>query len=223
MDILAARKRAAEQARKKAERSNAAPSAPAEQPPQAAQLPEEPTVSPPPLDVSEGATPAAEIPMRGEVAETASAVTEEHEAPAAPEIETLAVRLANEEYLVPIDQVREVLRLRETTPVPHAPEHAPGVISLRGDMLPVIDLAKRLGIQAGARDEKSRIVVVGIDDEDAGLIVDRVSGVVRFPADALGPAPETVDKGGGAEYLKGIIRKEGKLYILLDIVKVAGR
>jgi hypothetical protein len=88
-----------------------------------------------------------------------------------------------------------VLKIRQATPVPHAKDHVTGMISLRGTVLPVIDLTKRLGLAAGTRDDKSRIVVVGLDDEEAGLIVDRVTGVVRFLPNAIEPVPETVEQG----------------------------
>ena len=229
MDILAARKRAAELAKKQIEPKEAlaAPVSVPEQP--------EPAPQPPRVqaneDVPQPAPVEASLPQQVPEPETqtyadadaGAEIEEEAAEPAVPDVESLAVRIATEEYLMPIEQVREVLKIREATPVPHAPEHSPGVISLRGDILPVIDLGKRLGLPQGTRDDKSRIVVVGLDDEDAGLIVDRVTGVVRFPADAVGPAPENVEQGGGAEYLKGIVRKEGKLYILLDIEKAAGK
>lgn len=146
---------------------------------------------------------------------------EEAAEPVAQELETLAFRLGSEEYVVMVEQVKEVLKLRDLTPVPHAPAYVPGVISLRGAVLPVIDLARRLSLAPGVRDEKSRIMVVSVADEDAGLIVDRVLGVVRFLPDAIQPAPETAERG--FEFLKGIVRKEGKLYILLDLEKAAGK
>jgi purine-binding chemotaxis protein CheW len=84
----------------------------------------------------------------------------------------------------------------------------------------VIDLCTRLGIPSGARDEKSRILVVTVGDEDAGILVDRVRGVVRIHPEAIRPVPETIERG--AECLRGIARKEDKLYILLDIEKTLG-
>ncbi len=245
MDILAARKRAAELAKKQPEPKEAAsPQAPASELPApknvpaaaASTLPEpaaaaeprtgEPQPPTPPETQSSQPTPGQEIQTAqeegGEGRLAGEDAGEAAEEAAVPDLEGLAVRVSSEEYLMPIEQVREVLKIRETTPVPHAPEHAPGVISLRGDILPVVDLGKRLGLPQGTRDEKSRIVVVGLDDEEAGLIVDRVTGVVRYPADAVGPAPENLGHGGGSEYLKGIVRKQGKLYILLDIAKAAG-
>lgn len=231
MDILAARKRAAERAKVKGQVNEPAPPLPEEtapvceaagaSEPAPAREPEQPLSEP--SAAGQGTTVSS--PASAAVGEPSGSVIADQEPDetaeaAAAEAETLAFRLGSEDYLVPVEKVKEVLKLREATPVPHAPEYVPGVVSLRGTVLPVIDLSRRLGIPGGSRDDKSRIIVVGLDDEDAGLIVDRVKGVVRFPPDAVQPAPETLEQG--AEFLKGIVRKEGKLYILLDLEKAVG-
>jgi purine-binding chemotaxis protein CheW len=138
----------------------------------------------------------------------------------AQEIEMLSFRLGGEEYVLPVDDVREVLKSRELTVVPNSPSHVLGVTSIRGTVLPVIDLGKRLGLPPAVRDEKARIIIINPDDEDAGILVDRVTGVVRISPDAVRPAPETVEQG--AEFLKGIARKDDRLYILLDLHKAVG-
>ena len=138
----------------------------------------------------------------------------------AQEIEMLSFLLGGEEYVLPVDEVREVLKSRELTMVPNSPPHVLGVTSIRGTVLPVIDLGRRLGLPPATRDEKARIIIISPDDEDAGIIVDRVTGVVRLSPDAIRPAPETVEQG--AEFLKGIARKGDRLYILLDLNKAAG-
>jgi purine-binding chemotaxis protein CheW len=136
------------------------------------------------------------------------------------EIEMLSFLLSGEEYVLPVDDVREVLKSRALTIVPNSPPHILGVTSIRGTVLPVIDLSRRLGLPPAARDEKARIIIISPDDEDAGIVVDRVTGVVRISPDAIRPAPETVEQG--AEFLKGIARKGDRLYILLDLNKAAG-
>lgn len=224
MDILAARKKAAERAKKKEE----TPAPPASAVTEQREVPQAPPATAGaaqvPAETEAPAQPASEAAPEEELeCGPAPELEEEAAEPAVQELETLSFRLGSEEYLVMVEQVKEVLKLRDLTPVPHAPDYVPGVISLRGTVLPVIDLAKRLGLAAAARDEKSRIIVVNLDDEDAGLIVDRVMGVVRFLPDAIQPAPETVEQGAGAEFLKGIVRKDGKLYILLDLAKAAGK
>jgi chemotaxis signal transduction protein len=135
----------------------------------------------------------------------------------------LSFLLGSEEYVVAVDRVREVLTPREITPVPNTPNYLLGVCSLRGAVMPIIDLNLRLGLTASVRDEKSRIIVVSLGkDDQVGLFVDRVRGVVRFTPSSVQPAPETVEQGAGAEFLRGIARKNDRLYILLDVEKAAG-
>lgn len=224
LDILAARKKAAERGKKKAGKAETAVPAVASQP----EGPALPSKSADAGYVSAKAESPVQqaweaVPADDLESGPAPELEEEAIEPEAQELESLAFRLGSEDYLVAVEQVKEVLKIRDVTPVPHALDFVPGVISLRGNVLPVIDLAKRLDLTPGVQDEKSRIIVVGLDDEDAGLIVDRVTGVVRFLPDEVQPAPETVAQGHGAEYLKGIVRKEGKLYILLDLEKATGQ
>jgi purine-binding chemotaxis protein CheW len=212
MDILAARKKAAEKAKSRETAEPAEPAVP----------------SPAPAEEAARAAAAAAPPAAGTAASAAHEEAEKSgqtEADAssetpAQEIEMLSFSLSGEEYAVMVDDVREVLKLRDLTAVPNAPAHVLGVISLRGRMLPVMDLCKRLGLTPGVRDGKSRIVVVSPDEEDAGLVVDRVTGVLRILPDAIKPSPEHVEQG--AEFLRGIVRKNDKLYILLDLPKAVG-
>lgn len=156
-------------------------------------------------DAPDSGPPAAEAPSS--------------EDPAA-EIEMLAFLLSNEEYVVAVGQVNEVLKMWSLTPVPNAPEHILGVSSLRGTMLTIIDLGKRLGLGPAAMNEKSRVVVVTVNDEKVGFIVDRVTGVVKLSPDLVRAVPETVEHG--VEFLRGIARKDDRLFILLDLDKAAG-
>ena len=135
----------------------------------------------------------------------------------AQEIELLSFRLGGEEYAVLVEDVREVLKSYHLTIVPNAPDYILGVTSLRGTMLPIIDLCKRLGLASRTSDEKSRIVVVSSADESVGLLVDRVTGVFRILPDEIKPAPENIEQG--AEFLSGIVRTADRLYILLDFGK----
>jgi purine-binding chemotaxis protein CheW len=216
MDILAARKKAAEKAR---ERQSALERQPAMQEPKQAELQEAAQTTAAPADVQLD-KPAEEPHEEASQIEHAP-----HGQAGAPEraadIEILAFRLGSEEYAVMVSDVREVLRTRELTRVPNAPAHILGVASLRGTMLPVIDLCTRLGLQPGVRDEKSRVVVVSPDDEDVGLLVDRILGVIRVPEHAVKPAPDNPEHG--ADCLRGIVRKGDDLYIILDLAKAVGR
>ncbi len=179
-----------------------------------------------PVSVERDASPEhrAEPPVLEPSPDEPTPPDEEADAgPAAPEeVEVLAFRLGKEAYGVPVERVREVLRMRDITPVPHTPEFVLGVTSLRGKVLPVVDIGKRLGVSPGTRDDRSRIVVVSMENEETGMLVDRMTGVVRIPAEAFRPAPETIESGEGAEFLSGIARKDEVLYILLDIDKAVG-
>jgi purine-binding chemotaxis protein CheW len=214
MDILAARKKAAEKARS---RQNPEPALPPE-PPQGAV-----TEAPPaeePASAAAGSVPAPQPAADSAAGGTEPDSPDEDVEPAIEEMELLSFRLGGEEYAVKVDDVREVLKIRELTLVPNAPGYILGVMSLRGAMLPVMDLCRRLGITQAERDEKTRILVVSPDEEDVGLMVDRVSGVLRVLPDAIKPVPENIEHG--AEFLRGIVRKEDRLYILLDLMKAVG-
>jgi purine-binding chemotaxis protein CheW len=111
------------------------------------------------------------------------------------EVENVAVRqlltfvLDGTPYAVPVERVREIVRVRPITPVPRVPGDVCGVISLRGEILEVIDLRLRLRLRAGPTGRASRIIVVhGADGGVAGLLVDGVTEVLPVPEDALRPA-----------------------------------
>jgi purine-binding chemotaxis protein CheW len=213
MDILAARKKAAEKAKSPETPGPAGPAVPS--PPAATEeVPGAVPAGPPPAVEAAASVAQKDAEKSGHPEDAAAA------AAPAQELEMLSFRLGGEEYAVLVDEVREVLKLRDLTAVPNAPAHVLGVISLRGRMLPVIDLCKRLGLTPGVRDDKSRIIVVSPDDEDAGLVVDRVTGVIKIMPDAIKPSPEHVEQG--AEFLRGIARKNDRLYILLDLQKAVG-
>ncbi len=221
MDILSARKKAA--AKKKTKKRTTEPALDVQQEPAEALPPaaHEQQTAEKTVDafsrefvVPRAKAPAAELPP---LYDDSGETTEE------PHLEMLAFRIGTEEYAVTMAQVREVLTMRDITPVPNTPDPILGVTTLRGVMLPVIDLCKRLGIAPGVRDEKARIIVVSIHDEETGLVVDRVTGTVKLAPDTVKPAPDTIEAGAGGELLQGIARKDDKLYVLLDLEKVVGQ
>jgi purine-binding chemotaxis protein CheW len=212
MDILKARKKAAERKQEKKKQK------PVEPP--VAELKQEEQVPPVVSTVApvvEATAPAVILPARNEALSESPSGTEAGESQV-EELEFLTFFLGAEAYGIPVKDVREVLRVRTLTPVPNAPAHILGVTSLRGAVLPVIELSTRLGLTPQQRNEKSRIVVVGTEEEDVGLVVDRVTGVLRIMPDMIKPAPEHIVQG--AAYLAGIARREDKLFILLDLAKV---
>lgn len=113
----------------------------------------------------------------------------------ANEIELLAFRLGEQEYCVDIMSVREIRGWSRATPLPFSPGHVKGVINLRGTVLPVIDLAVRLGMAPIDGDERNVIIVVSVNGQTAGLLVDAVSDILSVARDDLQAPPDlTADK-----------------------------
>jgi len=117
----------------------------------------------------------------------AAAVRGEGSDEAAAERELLVLWLGDDPYAVPVERVREIVRLRAITPMPRVPHAVRGVLSLRGEIVQVIDLRRRLGLaEPEAASPRRRIVVIGSEDGQlTGLLVDRVSEVLRLRDDAL--------------------------------------
>ena len=112
--------------------------------------------------------------------------------------------------------------MQEITEIPHAPESVVGVINLRGRVIPVIDLRKRFGLPDAVRTKDTRIVVVHLEGNLIGVIVDAVSQVLRIPADIVEP-PSPVLAGVDSRYLRGIAKLDDRLVILLDLDFVLSR
>ncbi len=134
-------------------------------------------------------------------------------------LQLVSFKVGNEEFGVDILQVQEINRLVEITHVPNAPDFVEGVMNLRGKIVPVVNLRKRLGLGKKEHDKDTRIVVVEIDGKTIGFIVDSVSEVLRVPKSVVEPPPELIS-GIDSEYIVGIAKLESRLLILLDLKKV---
>jgi purine-binding chemotaxis protein CheW len=135
------------------------------------------------------------------------------------ETQLVVFDLAAEFYGVDIGDVREIIRMQTITRVPGAPSFVEGVINLRGRVVPVVDLRKRLRLKVDEQTKESRIVVVDIGGRDVGVIVDGVTEVLRIPLSSVEP-PSSMITNVDSDYLRGIAKLETKLIILLDLNKV---
>lgn len=124
--------------------------------------------------------------------------------------------LGKEEYAVGVSHVREIIRLCPTTSIPHSPPFVKGLVNLRNLVVPVIDLRLRLDLEAAPLSKRSRIVVVQIEDRTIGMIVDGVTGVIRFAEEDVLPLPPATAEAD-AKYLRGILQKDDAFLILLDV------
>ncbi|MCH7887135.1 MAG: purine-binding chemotaxis protein CheW [Candidatus Marinimicrobia bacterium] len=134
-------------------------------------------------------------------------------------LQLVGFQLGNEEYGIDILKVQEINRVTDITKIPQSPDFVEGVINLRGNIIPIIDLRKRFHMPEREHDRQTRIVVGEIDDRTVGFIVDAVSEVIRLPLNTVEPPPPIVS-GGKAEYIKGVGKLEDRLLMLLDIDKI---
>jgi purine-binding chemotaxis protein CheW len=130
--------------------------------------------------------------------------------------------LANEYYGVDIATVESIIKMQPITVVPHAPSFVEGVTNLRGKVLPVIDLRKRFHLPGSVARTDTRIVVVSIDANEVGMVVDAVSEVLTISEAAIEPPPSLVTTLESA-FITGIAKLDSRLVILLDLGKVLSK
>ncbi|GAC1572957.1 MAG: chemotaxis protein CheW [Candidatus Elarobacter sp.] len=134
-------------------------------------------------------------------------------------IQVVSFKLGSEEYGVDIAQVQEINRMVAITHVPRAPQFMEGVINLRGQLIPIIDLRTRFGMPREEHTKNTRIVVTEIGAKRVGMVVDSVSEVLRLAVDQIEAAPDMIT-GVDTEYIRGVGKIEDRLIILLDLARV---
>ncbi|MGC8936927.1 MAG: chemotaxis protein CheW [Candidatus Methanomethylicaceae archaeon] len=135
------------------------------------------------------------------------------------ELQAITFSLGKEIYGIEVHQIKEIIKVRDYVKVPNAPEYVEGVINLRGQITPIINLRKIFKMNQKSVDENSRIIIVELDSEIIGVIVDSVLGVVNVPIKEVVKTP-ALTKSGINSFITGIIRTESQLVILIDVVKL---
>lgn len=130
--------------------------------------------------------------------------------------ELLTFQLSDQEYALEITAVREIRGWTRATPLPQAPTYLKGVINLRGTVLPVLDLAERLGLAPRAHSDRNVIIVVASQDITAGLLVDAVSDIITVAAEDLQPPPDGAAPGG-QNALRALTLLEERMIRVLDL------
>ncbi|MCC6332600.1 MAG: purine-binding chemotaxis protein CheW [Myxococcales bacterium] len=135
------------------------------------------------------------------------------------------LRVGAEEYVVDLSRVDEILPIPEVTPVPRAPGFVEGVVKLRGEVVPVVDVRKRLGVlpgqgqvltPSGKPRNRERLLVCRIGRRRVGFLVDAVTHVLKVPRASLRPAP--LASGPGRQpHVLGVCGEAGQLKLLLDV------
>jgi purine-binding chemotaxis protein CheW len=124
-----------------------------------------------------------------------------------------------EEYGVPVLRSREIVRVGEITRIPEAPHHIRGVFNLRGRILPVVDLATRLGLKPSVVTPRSRLLLVEAHGRLFALLIDAASRMTHVPASAMRPPPSDV-LSAHTDYVTAVAQRGDRLIIMLDLDKV---
>ena len=134
--------------------------------------------------------------------------------------EYLCVNISDETYGIDIMQIKEIIKSRRVTEIPHSPSFVAGVISLRGAMVPVLYTLAQPNLERSPATPGERVVVVKTGAGLTGLIVDSVSGVVRIARSAIEAAP-AVTLGISREFISGIGQVDNRMLVLLNVERVA--
>ena len=135
-------------------------------------------------------------------------------------IQLVVFQLGDEEFGVNIHKVKEIVRLIPITPIPRAAKFIEGVVNLRGQILAVMDLSKRLEISSKPRSERTRIVVIEVEENVVGMIVDEVSEVLSIPRSNIEKTPQILESDIKQKYITSVGKLENRLLILIDLAAI---
>lgn len=138
-------------------------------------------------------------------------------------IQLVSFNLDQEEYGVDVLKVREIIRMPIVTRVPNTPYYVEGVINLRGKVVPIICMRKKFGLTEAENDKQTRIMVMDMEGELMGFIVDSVSEVIRISGSEIQPSPAMVSGGIDQECIAGVINQAERLLVLLNLGKMFSR
>ena len=137
----------------------------------------------------------------------------------AKNLQLVVFNVGKELYGMGIESVHEIVKVPDITEVPDTPAFLEGVINLRGKIVPVVDLRKRLRLIGKERTKSSRVLITENEGRLVGLLVDAVSEVLKIPPDTVEAPPEMISSIG-VEYITGVAKIGEQLIILLDLKKV---
>jgi purine-binding chemotaxis protein CheW len=146
----------------------------------------------------------------------------ERRAPESRVSQIVSFVLANREYGIDVLRVQEIIPPASITPMPDAPDYICGQINLRGRAIPVVDLRRRFGLAIAEDNEDSRILVVTVHNDAAGLLVDSVNGVLRIDRGRL-HQPTTGEAGIDRSFIRGVVQWKAGPLILLNAKNVVAQ
>lgn len=131
--------------------------------------------------------------------------------------------LGDEEFGIEVLKVREIIRMTAITHMPNTPHYIEGIINLRGRVIPIISMRRKFGLAETENNNQTRIIVVDVDGDLTGFIVDAVSEVIRISDGEIQPPPPVVSGGMDQECITGVINRADRLLVLLSLDKMFSR
>ena len=130
--------------------------------------------------------------------------------------------LGKEEFGIDISRVREIVRMQDITSIPQSMDFVEGIVNLRGQIVPIVDLCKRFVVadRSDSDDGDRRIIVVNIGEQNIGILVDGVSEILRVPDESIEATPPIVSSGVSSEFIKGVAKVDSRLIIFLDLDRI---
>jgi len=132
-------------------------------------------------------------------------------------VKIVAFKLGEEEYGIDVKLVQSIERINQITRVPNAPIYVEGVINLRGNVIPIIDLRSKLNLEEAAHTANTRVIITKYEDIELGLIVDQTTDVIDVVEDTIEPISSS---GLDGDYFGGIAKIESRLIILLKLAEL---
>ncbi len=133
-------------------------------------------------------------------------------------------RVAREDYCIEILKVQEIIRMVTVTWLPRKPPYIIGVINLRGEIIPVLDLRIKFGLEKKEYNKFTRILITQIQDKLVGMVVDQVEEVIELAPDQVEDEPDLVAAGrSSSDYIRAIAKIEERVIIILDIARVLSK
>lgn len=132
--------------------------------------------------------------------------------------QVIVFNIEGEDYGIDISEAHEINRLKEITIMefPKAPDFVEGIISLRGEIVPVINLRKKIGLPEAKKDKNTRIIIVKLDKKIVGIIVDNIIKTIEFEPEEISPVPESM-KDVNSKCVRFVGKKENDIVTILDV------
>lgn len=134
-------------------------------------------------------------------------------------IKVIVFQLKGQQYGVEIEQIRSIERLQEVTKVPGTSDFIKGIINLRGEITPVVDLKERLQIEMSNYTDETRILIIDVNNVQVGLIVDTATDVINIDPTVIEASPQVI-RGVNEAFIKGVAKLLNNLLIILDFERI---